>query len=101
MVHLANFSDRQYVCQLWDLTLKEVGLLQGARVGALGREAGYGTRGVGGSVCFGWSCAGYGASGSTSALPSRPHRRQWLSAGLGAKRGRLPSTAVQPASSAP
>ncbi|KAL4425159.1 hypothetical protein ABPG77_008264 [Micractinium sp. CCAP 211/92] len=23
MVHLANFSDRQYVCQLWDLTLKE------------------------------------------------------------------------------
>ncbi len=24
MVHLAHFSDQQYVCQLWDLALKEV-----------------------------------------------------------------------------
>jgi hypothetical protein len=24
MVHLAHFSDRAYVCQLWDLALKQV-----------------------------------------------------------------------------
>jgi hypothetical protein len=24
MVHLAHFTDRAYVCQLWDLALKEV-----------------------------------------------------------------------------
>lgn len=48
MVHLANFSDRQYVCQLWDLALKEVGGrergtgLPGGRWGEEGAAAGIG-----------------------------------------------------------
>lgn len=38
MVHLANFGDRPYVCQLWDLALKEAsgrscGKLLGLRAG--------------------------------------------------------------------
>lgn len=88
MVHLANFSDRQYVCQLWDLALKEVGRRR---------------RGVEGAIQHGWVaspctwCRARTIARGVLQLRSASPRRRHLAGHLHREEGaRAPQAACPP-----